>query len=205
MPRRSNVLRSWRGGRNEPSFRFSAALPIICAALGVVRTLCELPAMGRSRKALLLPWPDALKHTRSQILVYACISRQSADTCVGNYFAARTSSAFGSAYFFSAIKLKNLKRPWNQMAIAKIPSTLAATQGSAMSGSLLDECRKSIVKIAETQPPAGKRAILMMAEMFRSNSGRASADGRPSLSQDFHTPAQQPVRPHRLRSRRASR
>ena len=82
MPRRSNVLRSWRGGRNEPSFRFSAALPIFCAALGVVRALCELPAMGRSRKALLLPWPDALKHTRSQILVYACISRQSADTCV---------------------------------------------------------------------------------------------------------------------------
>ena len=82
MPRRSNVLRSWRGGRNEPSFRFSAALPIFCVALGVVRTLCELPAMGRSRKALLLPWPDALKHTRSQILVYACISRQSADTCV---------------------------------------------------------------------------------------------------------------------------
>ena len=150
-------------------------------------------AVARCAEAYPLPNPSIR-------LYFAPVSRY----VRGNYFAARTSSAFGSAYFFSA-KLKNLKGPWNQMAIAKIPSTLAATQGSAMSGSLLDECRKSIVKIAETQPPAGKRAILMMAEMFRSNSGRASADGRPSLSQDFHTPAQQPVRPHRLRSRRASR
>jgi hypothetical protein len=82
MPRRSNVLRSWRGGRNEPSFRFSAALPYLLRGSWGRSCLCELPAMGRSRKALLLPWPDALKHTRSQILVYACISRHSADTCV---------------------------------------------------------------------------------------------------------------------------
>jgi hypothetical protein len=87
MPRRSNVLRSWRGGRNEPSFRFSAALPIFCAALGVVRALCELPAMGRSRKALLLPWPDALKHyplpNPSIRLYFAPVSRY----VRGNYFA----------------------------------------------------------------------------------------------------------------------
>jgi hypothetical protein len=74
-----------------------------------------------------------------------------------------------------------------------------------MSGSLLDQCLKSILKIAETQPPGGRRAILMMAEMFRANSHDTSSDGRPSLSQDFHTPAQQAVCPRRLRSRRASR
>jgi hypothetical protein len=56
-----------------------------------------------------------------------------------------------------------------------------------MQASLLEECRESIVKIAETQPPDGKRAILAMAEMFWVNSGRASADGQPSPSQDFHT------------------
>jgi hypothetical protein len=38
-----------------------------------------------------------------------------------------------------------------------------------MTGSLLDECHKSILRIAETQPPDGRRAILMMAEMFRAN------------------------------------
>ena len=202
MPRRSNVLRSWRGGRNEPVFccapyllrgSWGRSCPVRASCNG---SLAKGIAVAVARCAEAYPLPNP-----SIRLYFAPVSRY----VRGNYFAARTSSAFGSAYFFSAIKLKNLKRPWNQMAIAKIPSTLAATQGSAMSGSLLDECRKSIVKIAETQSPAGKRAILMMAEMFRSNSGRASADGRPSLSQDFHTPAQQPVRPHRLRSRRASR
>jgi hypothetical protein len=54
-----------------------------------------------------------------------------------------------------------------------------------MQASLLEECRESIVKIAET--PDGKRAILAMAEMFWVNSGRASANGQPSPSQDFHT------------------
>jgi len=48
-----------------------------------------------------------------------------------------------------------------------------------MTGSLLDECCESILKIAETQPPVGKMAISMMAEMFRENSGRAARDGRP--------------------------
>jgi hypothetical protein len=54
-----------------------------------------------------------------------------------------------------------------------------------MTGSLLDECRESILKIAETQPPIGKMAISMMAEMFCENSGRAARDGQPSSSQDF--------------------
>jgi hypothetical protein len=48
---------------------------------------------------------------------------------------------------------------------------------SLMTGSLLDECCESILKIAETQPPVGKMAISMMAEMFRENSGRAARDG----------------------------
>jgi hypothetical protein len=51
--------------------------------------------------------------------------------------------------------------------------------------SLLDECCESILKIAETQPPVGKMAISMMAEVFCENSGRAARDGRPSSS-DLH-------------------
>jgi hypothetical protein len=38
-----------------------------------------------------------------------------------------------------------------------------------MTEALLDECHKSILRIAETQHPAGRRAILMLAEMFREN------------------------------------
>jgi hypothetical protein len=44
-----------------------------------------------------------------------------------------------------------------------------------MTESLLDECYESILKIAETQPHDGKRAILALAEMFRNNSRRCSA------------------------------
>ena len=62
-----------------------------------------------------------------------------------------------------------------------------------MTGSLLDECCESILKIAETQPPVGKMAISMMAEMFRENSGPAARDGRPSSSQDFQAPDRQPI------------
>src|ERR1700692_3729384 len=62
-----------------------------------------------------------------------------------------------------------------------------------MTGSLLDECCESILKIAETQPPVGKMAISMMAEMFRENSGRAARDGRPSSSQDFQAPDRRPI------------
>jgi hypothetical protein len=54
-----------------------------------------------------------------------------------------------------------------------------------MAESLLDECRESILKIAATQPPDGERAILMMAEMFRANSGQVCCDDQPSSSQDF--------------------
>jgi hypothetical protein len=57
-----------------------------------------------------------------------------------------------------------------------------------MTVSLLDECRESILKIAETQPPDGKKAILAMAELFQVNSGRLRSDGRRSSSQDFRTP-----------------
>jgi hypothetical protein len=55
-----------------------------------------------------------------------------------------------------------------------------------MQQSLLDECHESILKIAETQPPDGKTAILAMAEVFQVNSGRMSTDGQPSSLQDFH-------------------
>jgi hypothetical protein len=41
-----------------------------------------------------------------------------------------------------------------------------------MPESLLDECHESILKMAETQPPDGKRAILAIAKMFWTNSGR---------------------------------
>ena len=97
---------------------------------------------------------------------------------------------------FQRHKLKKLKRPWNQWQSPKFPLRWRQHRGRAMSGSLLDQCRKSILKIAETQPPDGRRAILMMAEMFRANSDRASSDGRPSLSQDFHASG----RPRRLQS-----
>src|SRR6202165_121381 len=75
---------------------------------------------------------------------------------------------------------------------------------SLMTGSLLDECCESILKIAETQPPVGKMAISMMAEMFRENSGRAARDGRPSSSQDFQAPDRPPIHfPGRTTTRHA--
>jgi hypothetical protein len=61
-----------------------------------------------------------------------------------------------------------------------------------MSESLLDECHESILKIAATQPPEGKRAILMMAEKFQANVGRTSIV-RPSPSNDFDVPDPQPA------------
>jgi hypothetical protein len=71
----------------------------------------------------------------------------------------------------------------------------------AESMSLLDECRESILKIAATQPPDGKRAILRLAELFRVNSGRKSSDGRRSSSREFEAADWQPLRSRRLRSR----
>jgi hypothetical protein len=62
-----------------------------------------------------------------------------------------------------------------------------------MPESLLDECYESILKIAETQPPDGKRAILAMAKMFQVNSGRASSDGQPSSSRNHHAPDRQSI------------
>jgi hypothetical protein len=67
--------------------------------------------------------------------------------------------------------------------------------------SLLDECRESILKIAATQSPDGKRAILRLAELFRVNSGRKSSDGRRSSSREFEAADWQPLRSRRLRSR----
>jgi hypothetical protein len=51
-----------------------------------------------------------------------------------------------------------------------------------MSESLLAECRESIVKIAETQSPDGKRAILAMAQNFQVNSGPALSRRQASSS-----------------------
>jgi hypothetical protein len=62
-----------------------------------------------------------------------------------------------------------------------------------MQKSLLDECHESILKIAETQPPDGKRAILAMAKVFQVNSGRMSTDGKPSSPQDFHASDRRPM------------
>jgi hypothetical protein len=72
-----------------------------------------------------------------------------------------------------------------------------------MTENLLDECHQSILKIAETQPPDGKRAILIMAEMFRVNSGSASSEEWASSSQDVHARDEQPKPSHQLH--RASR
>jgi hypothetical protein len=57
-----------------------------------------------------------------------------------------------------------------------------------MPESLLDECYRSILKIAETQPHDGKKAILALAEMFQDSSGRRSCDSRSSLSQNIRAP-----------------
>jgi hypothetical protein len=77
--------------------------------------------------------------------------------------------------------------------IAKIPSGWAEFRDSPMQQSLLDECHESILKIAETQPPDGKRAILAMAEVFHVNYGRMSSDGQPSSPQDFHASDRRPM------------
>jgi len=61
-----------------------------------------------------------------------------------------------------------------------------------MPQSLLDECHQSILKIAATQPPEGKKAILIMAETFRANAGRTSI-AQPAPSNDFDVPDPQPV------------
>jgi hypothetical protein len=71
--------------------------------------------------------------------------------------------------------------------------------------SLLEECHESILKIAETQSPDGKRAILIMAAVFELNSGRASADRQPSSSQDLPGSEWQPTPSRRLQTRWASR
>jgi len=51
-----------------------------------------------------------------------------------------------------------------------------------MSESLLNECHESILKIAETQSPDGKRAILAMAQIFQVKSGPASSNKRQASS-----------------------
>jgi hypothetical protein len=86
---------------------------------------------------------------------------------------------FGAAKFFSVTKQKALE----PIAIREIPFPAGNARIALMTVSLLDECCESILKIAETQPPVGKMAISMMAEMFRENSSRAARDERPSSSQ----------------------
>src|ERR1700722_7740376 len=93
------------------------------------------------------------------------------------------------------------KKHWNQSQSAEIPFPAGNAGIALMTGNLLDECCESILKIAETQPPVGKMAISMMAEVFRENSGRAARDGRPSSSQDFQPPDRQPI-PFRGRTTR---
>src|SRR3981189_548509 len=109
-----------------------------------------------------------------------------------------------ASQFFSASQVKK-QETLEPTALAKIPPLgWRQPRGIPMSGSLLDQCRESILRIAETQPPDGRRAMLVMAELFRANSGRALSEGRRPLSQDLHTPAPQPV-VHRLQPRRPSR
>jgi hypothetical protein len=107
----------------------------------------------------------------------------------------------------SLIFQRHKRKILEPIVIAKIPPRWRQRKAlgvSLMSQSLLDECHESILKIAATQPPEGKRAILIMAETFRANAGGASSVAQPSSSQDFHAPGRQPVRPRRLRSRRPS-
>src|ERR1700726_4636858 len=90
---------------------------------------------------------------------------------------------FWGSLIFSVTKQKALE----PIAIREIPFPAGNAGIALMTGSLLDECCESVLKIAETQPPVGKMAISMMAEMFRENSGR------PSSSQDFQAPDRQPI------------
>jgi hypothetical protein len=72
-----------------------------------------------------------------------------------------------------------------------------------MPENLLDECYQSILKIADTQPYDGKRAILALAEMFQDNSGRRSYDSQ--RSQNVRAADRQRIPLDRLRSRSPSR
>ncbi|SED19282.1 hypothetical protein SAMN05444164_4022 [Bradyrhizobium erythrophlei] len=103
-------------------------------------------------------------------------------------------NVFGQSIFLAS----QSKKHWNQSQSAKILFWLAK-QELRMTGTLLDECCDSILKLAETQPPVGKIAISMMAEIFRENAGRAARDGQPSSSQDFQAPDRQPI-PYRTRT-----
>jgi hypothetical protein len=78
---------------------------------------------------------------------------------------------------------------WNQWRQLKFPSVWAGGKMGvaemAESMSLLDRCRESILRLAATQPPDGKRAISVLAEIFQANGGPGSYDGQPGQSQDF--------------------
>jgi hypothetical protein len=94
---------------------------------------------------------------------------------------------------FSAPQIEKALEP---IASTKISLCWRQRKGTEMSESLLDECHQSMLKIAETQPPDAKRAILIMAETFRVNSGPVSS---------VRAPDRQPALSRRLRSRKASR
>src|ERR1700738_653701 len=96
---------------------------------------------------------------------------------------------FWGSLFFSVTKQKALE----PIATREIRFPAGNAGIPLMTGSLLDECCQSILKIAETQPPVGKMAISMLAEMFRENSGRAAGAGQPSSSQHFQAPDRQPT------------
>jgi hypothetical protein len=99
----------------------------------------------------------------------------------------------GRTFWGSLIFQRHKAKALEPIAIREIPFPAGNAGIALMTESLLDECCESILKIAETQPPIGKMAISMMAEMFRENSGRAARDGRPSSSQDFQAPDRQPI------------
>jgi hypothetical protein len=74
------------------------------------------------------------------------------------------------------------------LATVKILSQPANGEVAEMSASLLEECLESIRKIAETQTPDAKRAILTMAEILWANLSPASSERQISCSQDAHSP-----------------
>jgi hypothetical protein len=87
------------------------------------------------------------------------------------------------------IFLRHNEKIWNQWRQLKFPSVWAGGKMGvaemAESMSLLDRCRESILRLAATQPPDGKRAISVLAEIFQANAGSGSYDGQPGPSQDF--------------------
>jgi hypothetical protein len=126
------------------------------------------------------------RHPKANGLFDGVISQSARRRRIAAGWAEPWEKHFGAAKFFSVTKQKALE----PIAIREISFPAGSAGIALMTGSLLDECCESILKIAETQPPVGKMAISMMAEMF---SGRAARGGQPSSSQDFQAPDRQPI------------